>query len=78
MCHSRFRRVVGTLLLGMEDSRTGDGGEEYDGAASLLGDHVASASLGDEEGTCEVDVYKIAEHGVVVVFGFDVRAEYPG
>ncbi len=33
-----------------QDTGAGDGGEEDDAAACFGGDHVAGASLGDEEG----------------------------
>ena len=58
----------------MQDTETGDGRHEYDGAAGFCRDHVPSASLRDEEGAGEVDVDEFAEHGGVVGFGFDVRA----
>ena len=56
----------------MQDSRARYRRKEHDGAAGLLGDHVASTGLGDEEGTSEIDVDEMAEHCVIVVFGFDV------
>lgn len=58
----------------MQDAGAGDGRQENDGAAGLGSDHVASAGLGDEERTGEVDVEEIAEHDGVVGFGFDVGA----
>ena len=33
---------------------------------------MAGTGLGDEEGTCKINVDKMAEHCVIVVFGFDV------
>lgn len=56
----------------MQDSGTRYGGKQYNGAAGLLGDHVAGTGLGDEEGTGEIDIDEMAEHCVIVVFGFDV------
>lgn len=35
---------------------------------------MAGTGLGYEEGTGEIDVDEMAEHCVIVVFGFDVRA----
>ena len=58
----------------MQDAEAGNGREEQDGAAGAGGDHVASACLGDEEGTGEVDIEELAEHGGVVGFGFDIGA----
>ena len=56
----------------MQDSGTRYGRKEYDGAAGLLGDHMVGTGLGDEEGTCKINVDEMAEHCVIVVFGFDV------
>lgn len=39
--HARFGGIVGALLLWVEDSDAGYGGEEYDGAGGFVGDHGA-------------------------------------
>ena len=62
----------------MQDAGAGDGGDEDDGATAVVAVvfyHVAGAGLGDEEGTCEVDVEEMAELVGGVGFGFDVGAK---
>lgn len=62
------------LLLWVENAVAGHGGDEDDGTAALVLDHVPAAGLGEEEGAGEVDVEQSAEHVGVVGFGFDVGA----
>lgn len=62
------------LLLRVENAVAGYGGDEDDGSAALVLDHVPAAGLGEEEGAGEVDVEESAEHVGVVGFGFDVGA----
>ena len=66
--------VVGALLLWVQDASPGDGGDEEDTAAAVARNHVSAASLGDDEGAGEIDIEQAAEHGWVVVLGFDVGA----
>ncbi len=73
-----LERVVGALLLRMQDARAGDGADEDDGAVAGAGDHVAGAGLGGEEGAGEIGVDEGAEGLDVVVFGFDVGVDDAG
>ena len=69
-----FGGVVAALFLRVVDDGAGHAGDEDDGAAGALGDHLAAAGLGDEEGAGEVDREEVVPFGVVVFLGFDVGA----
>ena len=73
-----FGRVVGALLLRVQDAGARDGGEEDDGAAPVGGDHVVRAGLRDQEGAGQVDVHDVSEAGRGVGFRFDLGAEGEG
>lgn len=69
-----FGGVVAALLLRVVDDRAGHAGDEDDGAAGSLRDHLAATGLGDVEGAGEVDGEEVVPFVVVVLLCLDVGA----
>jgi hypothetical protein len=72
--HASLRRVVARLLLRVVDDSTRHGSNVDDRAAGLRLDHLLPNSLGDEEGSGDVDVNQTTELVVVVCLSLYVGA----
>jgi hypothetical protein len=66
--------IVTGLFLGIVDDGSRHGGNEDNRARLALGDHSFAYSLRHEKGASEIDIDQSAEHGMVINFGWDIRA----
>lgn len=68
-----FRGVVAALLLRVVDDGAGHAGDEDDGAAGALSDHLTTAGLGDQERTRDVDRHEVVPLVVIIFLSLHVR-----
>lgn len=69
-----FGGVVAGLLLWVVDDGAGHAGDEDDGTAGSLCDHLATTGLGNQKCTSDVDRDEVVPLAVVIFLRLDVRA----